>query len=237
MNAAAPFLLILALLSGWWLARGRQRQLTLSESDQIAINLSAICGAMLGARIPFWLEQGLTGGNWLWWADGKTILGGILGAYITVEVVKEIRGIRVLTGDSFALPASIMIGIGRMACFCSGCCFGQPTSLPWGVHFPTAPDTTPTPRHPTQIYEAMFHLIAAGVIILAEKKGWLKGQRLKAYLIAYMLFRFGTEYIRPEPQIFLSLTAYQWTALCLLIALVVQWRWHASRMAAGSLQT
>jgi phosphatidylglycerol---prolipoprotein diacylglyceryl transferase len=237
MNAWTPALLGIAMLAGWWLARGRQTKLALSESDRIAINLSALCGALLGARMPFWLEQGFTAGNWLWWADGKTILGGILGAYVAVEIVKESRGIKTLTGDSFALPAAVMIGIGRLACFCSGCCYGQPTSLPWGVVFPSAADPQPTMRHPTQIYEALFHFLAAILLILAERSQWLKGQRLKAFLIAYMVYRFLTEFIRPEPSLLLTLTAYQWTSLGLILALCFQWYWHSKRITAGALKT
>ncbi len=233
----SPILLFLAMLTGWWLARGRQAKLSLSDSDRIALNLTAFCGALVGARVPFWLEQGFTAGNWLWWSDGKTILGGILGAYGAVEIVKEARGIKILTGDSFALPVAMMIGIGRIACFCSGCCYGQPTTLPWGVTFPTATDPQPILRHPTQIYEALFHFLAAMLIIVAERKQWLQGQRLKAYLIAYMVYRFVTEFIRPEPIMGFSLTAYQWTAVGLALALCLQWYWHAKRIKAGTTRT
>lgn len=234
MKDLAPVILGIAMLAGWWLARGRQSKLALSDSDRIVINLTALCGAILGARVPFWLEQGFRGGDWLWWSDGKTILGGILGAYIAVEIVKETRGIKILTGDSFALPAAVMIGLGRLACFCSGCCFGQPTTLPWGVVFTNVADPHPTLRHPTQIYEALFHFAAAGFIFLAEKKRWLPGQRLKAYLIAYLVYRFFTEFIRPEPTFMLSLTAYQWTSLGLIFALAFQWYGHAQRIRLGT---
>ena len=234
MIAFAPVLLIVGLLAGWWLARGRQQLLQLPESDRISLNLAAICGAMLGARIPFWLEQGFTAGNWLWWSDGKTILGGIIGAYITVEVVKECRRIKVLTGDSYALPAAVMIGFGRIACFCSGCCYGTPTDLPWGIVFSRTPDAGSIARHPTQVYEALFHFAAATIILIAERRKWLTGQRLKAYLIAYLAFRFITEFIRPEPRYWLSLTAYQWTALLLIVPLVIQWHLHAQRLTATS---
>ncbi len=237
MTFLSPVLLATALLMGWWLARNRQAKLKLPEADRLAINLTAICGALVGARIPFWIEQGVTAGNWLWWSDGKTILGGILGAYIAVEVVKEARHIKILTGDSFALPAAVMIGIGRLSCFCSGCCYGQPTQLPWGFAFPQASDAQPTLRHPTQIYDALFHFLAAGFIFWAERNRWLNGQRLKAYLIAYMVYRFLTEFIRPEPSWLLGLTAYQWTAVGLGLALSLQWYWHAKRLAADQLQT
>ncbi|HVS39999.1 MAG TPA: hypothetical protein VMS17_30855, partial [Gemmataceae bacterium] len=50
------------------------------------------------------------------------------------------------------------------------------------------------------------------------------GQRLKLYLIAYGVYRFLTEYIRPEPRWWPGLTFYQWAALGLTVGLLVQWR-------------
>ena len=51
----------------------------------------------------------------------------------------------------------------------------------------------------------------------------LARQRLKLYLIAYGMYRFATEYIRPEPPWWLGLTFYQWAALALAVGLAVQW--------------
>jgi prolipoprotein diacylglyceryltransferase len=145
-------------------------------------------------------------------------------------VVKEVRGIKVLTGDSFAVPAAVMLAIGRLACFCSGCCYGLPTTLPWGVTFSLPNRLDVVPRHPTQLYEVLFHLLAAGCLLTLEKYDLLKGQRLKAYLLTYCIFRFFTEWLRPEPILLLSLTAYQWAALILIIPLLIQWHIHAQRL-------
>ncbi len=226
----SPIILLVALFSAWWLTRSRQQKLHLADEDRAAINIAAICGAIIGARLPFWLENGFTSGNWVWWADGKTILGGFLGAYLTVEIVKEARGVKVLTGDSFAVPTAVMLAIGRLACFCSGCCYGRPTTLPWGINFSLPGEMDSTPRHPTQLYEILFHTIAAGCLLVLERYDLLKGQRLKAYLLAYAVFRFVTEWLRPEPVFAVSMTAYQWAALLLMIPLLIQWRLHARRL-------
>lgn len=229
----SPLIILLALLIGSYLARKRQSQLPISSSDRISINVAAFCGAMIGARLPFWLESGLSQSNWSWLADGKTILGGIFGAYIVVEIVKEFRGIRISTGDSFALPAAVMIGIARLSCFTSGCCYGRITDLPWGMRFTLANDPTGVVRHPTQLYEAIFHGLAAVAIILAERHNWLKGNRLKAYLIAYLSYRFLSEWLRPEPKWFLDLTAYQWASVVMILLLALQWAVHSKRKPAS----
>ena len=115
------------------------------------------------------------------------------------------------TGDSFAVPVAAAVAVGRLACFVGGCCFGKPTSLPWGVIFHDG-----IPRHPTQLYESAFHASAAVFLAWTERGGCSNIQRIKLYLIAYLIYRFFTEFVRPEPVVALGLTAYQWGALALI---------------------
>ena len=153
-----------------------------------------------------------------WLADGKTITTGLIGAYLAVEVVKWILGIRVKTGGSFVLPLAIAIAIGRWGCFFNGCCAGMPTDLPWGYDFGDG-----VRRHPTQIYESLFHLSMAGMIELPWIRWKLHSHRLQFYLISYAGYRFVTEYIRPEPIYGWGLTFYQWALIVLASGLISQW--------------
>ncbi|GIT30360.1 MAG: hypothetical protein Ct9H300mP1_24060 [Planctomycetaceae bacterium] len=59
---------------------------------------------------------------------------------------------KVSTGDSFAVSIPVAVAIGRLACFTNGCCHGIATGLPWGSI------SGRNRRHPTQIYESLFHL-------------------------------------------------------------------------------
>ena len=63
----------------------------------------------------------------------------------------------------------------------------------------------------------------------------LKGQLIKLYILVYLGFRFCTEFIRPEPQLWLGLTAYQWAALVLAPIFIWLWRRDARRAAAAGL--
>jgi prolipoprotein diacylglyceryltransferase len=63
----------------------------------------------------------------------------------------------------------------------------------------------------------------AGVLIWITWNGVLPSHRLKFYLIAYGLFRFATEMIRPEPVWAMGMTFYQWAALILAGGLALQW--------------
>ena len=201
------------------LSRRRQRALGLNNRERLGIALGAFCGAMIGAKLPFVLSdwEGLASGR-AWLDNGKTIVFGLVGGYFGVELAKALLGIRVKTGDSFAVPVAAAVAIGRLACFVAGCCHGTVTTLPWGVDFGDG-----LRRHPTQLYESAFHLAAALALAWLERRGLLRGQLIKLYLICYLIYRFLTEFIRPEPILALSLTGYQWACLGLLPVFVALW--------------
>ena len=198
-------------------------------THQLALAIAAFIGGVFGAKLPFVFASAA---SWwsdaAWLADGKTIMTGLGGAYLAVEVVKWFLGIHVKTGDTFALPLALAMAVGRWGCFCNGCCYGVPTTATWGVDFGDG-----VPRHPTQIYESLFHATMACVILYVMLKGWIPTHRLQLYLIAYCVYRFATEYIRPEPEWWLRLTFYQWAALALASGLALQW-WYETRRANGS---
>jgi phosphatidylglycerol:prolipoprotein diacylglycerol transferase len=217
------FWMLTALVVGGLLLHRSQKALGLRPHEKLGIALGLFCGAMIGAKLPFALSdwEALASGR-AWFENGKTIVFGLVGGYLGVEIAKAFLGVTVKTGDSYAVPIAVAIGIGRLGCFCAGCCYGRPTSLPWGVDFGDG-----VARHPTQIYETIFHLSAAACLVVVARHGWFPRQRIKLYLIAYLLYRFVSETIRPEPRLGLGLTGYQWA--CLALIPVVGWLWVRDR--------
>ncbi len=149
-----------AVGTGFVLFRRAAAPLGLRFRQIAGIALGAFCGSMIGAKLPFVLAdwQGFLSGA-AWFHDGKTILAGLVGGYIGAELAEWALGIREPLCDVFAAPVAAAIGIGRFACFHAGCCYGTVTSLAWGVDFGDGQR-----RHPTQLYEAAFHLSAAVVL-------------------------------------------------------------------------
>jgi phosphatidylglycerol---prolipoprotein diacylglyceryl transferase len=193
----------------------------LPKRERVALGLAVFIGGVLGARLGYIMASlDAWSLDFAWLADGKTVLTGIAFAYLAVEATKLALGIRVKTGDDYALPLALALAVGRWGCFFNGCCFGMPTSMPWAVVF-----HDDVARHPTQIYESLFHFSMAAILFLLARKQLLPTHRLQLYLVAYCVFRFLTEYIRPEPVWLLGLTFYQWTALSLAAALICQWAW------------
>ena len=219
-----------AVATGIWLSRRMPSPSALTSSERLGIGLGAFCGAMIGAKLPFVVSDwdGFLSGA-AWFSDGKTIICGLVGGYVGVEAAKWALGISVKTGDSFAVPVAAAIGVGRLACFVGGCCYGTPTDLPWGVVFPSVDSL---PRHPTQIYEAAFHLTMAAVLWQLQRRGVFCGQLIKLYILSYLAYRFATEFIRPEAQLWYGLTGYQWACLALAPVFAGLWIRDARQLEA-----
>ena len=150
--------MLCSLVAGALLTRRYRSAVPLAPSQRAFLGMAAFCGAIFGAKLPFLLRiPGFEAADGLL-VSGKTILFGMVGGYVGVEAAKKHLGITVRTGDSFVVPVAVSIGIGRLACFCVGCCYGQPSDLAWAVVFPKLDELS---RHPTQIYEAVFHFAAA----------------------------------------------------------------------------
>lgn len=219
------------------LLRRSQARLPLAWWQKLGLGVGGFCGAMLGAKLPFVLLdwQNLVSTS-AWLADGKTIMFGIVGGYLGVELAKWILEIHVRTGDTFAAPVALAVAVGRLACYVGGCCYGVPTTLPWGVVF--AGSGSLQPRHPTQLYEFAFHLTMAILLWEFQRWGWFKYQLAKLYILAYLVFRFLTEFLRPEPHM-LGLSVYQWAALTLMPLFMALWIGTARKMkieAANSIE-
>lgn len=214
-----PLMNILALATGLWLKKRQPPDQQLTPLEQFWVGFAAFVGAMTAARLPFVLA-GIHDGQELRSLifGGKTILAGLIGGYLAVELAKKILGIRTRTGDSFVVPVAGSIAVGRLSCFVGACCFGIETRLPWGVVFPTVDMVA---RHPTQLYEFLFHSLAAIVFATFRSRGLLKNRLFRLYLVAYCVFRFSSEYLRPEARLWWGLTAYQWSAALLAAVFVV----------------
>lgn len=76
-------------------------------------------------------------------------------------------------------------------------------------------------RHPTQIYESLFHITAAVLAVYAIKARYQSGNLMPLYILGYAAFRFLTEFIRPEPATYGVLTFYQLSAIAIATAMLL----------------
>ncbi|MEW6126904.1 MAG: prolipoprotein diacylglyceryl transferase family protein [Acidobacteriota bacterium] len=190
----------------------------LDSSNRLWIVVAAAVGAALGSKLLYWLENpALTLQNWnnpFYLMAGKTVVGGLLGGFLAVEIAKKILGITRRTGDLFAIPLTLAIAIGRIGCFLSGLgdeTYGIATALPTGIDFGDG-----VSRHPTQLYEAGFLLLLGFWIYRLSQHAHREGDPFKLFMVGYMGFRLLIDFIKPAVA-FGGLTAIQWACLLALV--------------------
>jgi prolipoprotein diacylglyceryltransferase len=200
--------------------RRRARQPALLQPGSFAVVVGCILGAAIGNKLVFWIEmphlwQG-TVPDWRLIASGQSIVGGLLGGLLGVEIAKKLAGIRGSTGDQFILPLVVGTVVGRIGCFLAGLndgTFGVPTTLPWGVDFGDG-----MPRHPTQVYDMVFALVAG--CLLWRWRGPLArspGLAFKLYLASYLAWRLLVDGIKPVPYAYaFGLSGIQWVCVLAL---------------------
>lgn len=193
--------------------REASRHRTLSENT-FYILLAGLLGGALGAKLPililYWQEI-VSQGGWNLLVSGRSIVGGLVGGTVSVLLLKRALGIRERKGNLFAPAIALGMAIGRIGCFLRGCCYGTPTSLPWGTDFGDG-----TPRHPTQLYEGLFMLGMFGLLTALKHRVTQPGALFRILMIGYFSFRFLSEFIRVEGPPFFGLTLFQWISLVVL---------------------
>ncbi len=138
--------------------------------------------------------------------SGGTFYGGMVGAVLTVALYTYFQKMPLLPVMD-TIGAAVPLGhvIGRLGCFAAGCCYGKPTSLPWGVKFtsPTAEQLAGTPLavhlHPTQLYEASVEFINFLILVWLGKRQRFAGQMIGTYFILYGVERGTIEFFRGDP--------------------------------------
>lgn len=174
---------------------------------------SVFLGAIVGAKLLFilvsWPELGNTLTEKLTTIVkelryGFVFFGGLIAAVAGAIWYMRRKHLPVLQTADFLIPA-VPLGhaLGRIGCFCAGCCYGKPTSLPLGVAFTNPHALVPAelmgvPLHPTQLYEAAGNLVLFFLLTRAAKKPHKKGFILVQYIVYYSVMRFGLEFFRGD---------------------------------------
>lgn len=170
-----------------------KHQLNLEQKVMLIFGL--LCGALVGSKILATLNywDALQTMPLSAWLGGKTIVGGLLGGLIGIEISKKLQHITTSTGDAFTIPLIVGMAIGRIGCAQAGIedyTFGNPTTLPWGMNLGDG-----IPRHPTAIYEIIFLLILG--IILHKIQFKTLGLKFKIFMASYLTFRLLVDFLKP----------------------------------------
>jgi phosphatidylglycerol:prolipoprotein diacylglycerol transferase len=180
------------------------------------ILIAGLIGGAFGAKLPvlvqYWHEIVSGRNGWGLLISGRSIVGGLAGGAVSVILVKRALHIHERRGNLFAPAIALGVAVGRIGCFLRGCCYGTPTSLPWGTDFGDG-----IPRHPTQLYEGLFMLGMFGALTALKHKVTEPGALFRILMVAYFSFRFVSEFIRVEGSAWWGLTFFQWISLVIVV--------------------
>ena len=171
-----------------------------------------------------------------------TIVGTLIGFLGCLILGKRLLGFQHDIGIVIALFIAIVFAIGRIGCLLNGCCFGSVTSLPWGINYPIGTpahwlhlfvDFIPNSHlssltiHPIQLYETIFHLFSAILIVKLGKRFKNSNTVLFSYFGSYLIFRFFIEFIRDMNNIWWSalsfgpLSLFQWFLFSIGLGIII----------------
>jgi len=201
----------------------------ISSNNRLSIILGAALGALIGSRVVGILENPAF--DWsqhsiIQLLNTKTIMGGLFGGLLGVEIAKKIIGETQSSGDLFVFPIILGIFIGRIGCFLSGInefTYGKETDFFMGMDLGDG-----VLRHPTSLYELVF------LILLFLSLKWLQkhrklpnGDLFKWFMILYFGFRFCIEFLKPNVFFVFGLSTIQ--ILC-VVCWVYYWRVIADKI-------
>jgi prolipoprotein diacylglyceryltransferase len=213
----------------------RRRALGNPVDDRIWVVVAGVLvgGALLG-RLGTWVQHVDLRRNasfvehWLY--GNRSILSGLVGAYLGALLAKRLIGYRERTGDLFAPAVALGMAVGRVGCLLSELP-GTPTAMPWGVALGPAEAASVgaaagVPLHPSFAYEIAFHLLALGVLLRLRDRLPAAGELLSLYLVSYAAFRFAVEFVRGNEVVLAGLTRPQ----LFLLACAPLAAWHVTRV-------
>ncbi len=239
-------LLALAFLSALLIAAKLAARDGLPRERIYDLGLWMLLAALLGSKIlMLWTEPSYRENPWHlvsldFLRSGGVFYGGFIGALLTGYFLIRRYGLPWWkTADAFAPGIALGLGLGRQGCFAAGCCWGKPTSLPWGMRFTELGHEITgvpidTPLHPTQLYESAAAFLIFFFLLWLHRRRRFDGQVI-LLAVFYGVVRFMVEFLRDDPRgdiagltTLTGLSTSQMISLIIgtgsLIILIMRWR-------------
>jgi phosphatidylglycerol:prolipoprotein diacylglycerol transferase len=206
-------MMALGFVFAYQVARSEFKRRGLIEDNKPGSSRLDVCvwyimiGALLGARIAYMILNGRAEfmadplSFFRSWEGGLVFYGGAIGGFLGLWLAsRRWPGSLLAMTDAFAAPLLLGQAFGRIGCFSAGCCYGRPTTKPWGVTFTDPNSLAPLYEklHPTLLYES------AGAFLLFFAALWISrrtrrtGWATAFYCVGYGLLRFILEFWRGD---------------------------------------
>lgn len=221
----------LALLSALGISMIRTHRRGESVDRLLTIALVAIVCGIVGAKLLFffvtysWDEfvRLIKANGILYMLEGGLVfygglIGGVIGAFIGAAAVRTRLS---LYSDPVVPTLPLAHAIGRIGCFCAGCCYGRVTDSWLGMVFPCevtglAPGVA---VFPTQLIEAGANVIVFALLLVFTRKRRRGFTTLYLYMVIYGVERFLIEFLRGDEirGFFGALSTSQWISIALVV--------------------
>lgn len=228
-----------------WIARGG------APGDVIDIATWAVPFGIVGGRLyhvvssprAYFGENGDPLRAFAIWEGGLGIWGAIALGGVGAWIACRRRGIPLPAfADALAPGLLVAQAIGRLGNWFNNELYGGPTDLPWalriyewdGAKAVVGADGQPVVLgtfHPTFLYELLWNLAAAAVVIWADRRFRLgHGRAFALYVAAYCLGRFWIEMLRTDPaETFFGVRLNVFTAVVVGLLAVAYFVWQRGK--------
>jgi prolipoprotein diacylglyceryl transferase len=212
-----------------WVARGG------AADDVLDVVVWAVPFGIIGGRLyhvitdhQLYFGRGLQPIRALYiWDGGLGIWGAVALGAVGAWIGCRRRGIRLADfADAVAPGLVVAQAIGRWGNYFNQELYGGPSTLPWALQIDPAHRPTATPEiglyHPTFLYESIWDIGVAVLLVWAGRRFRLRNGRLFAlYVAAYTAGRAWIEAMRVDPANHLfGLRLNDWTSLIVFAAAV-----------------
>jgi phosphatidylglycerol:prolipoprotein diacylglycerol transferase len=209
----------------------KAKKFNLKRKELLLISGIFIIVFFIGAKISSILrniDYYFINPNAIFSLHGFGFYGGFIWAILFIYFFCKFKGINFLNFVDLGSP-SLALGetIGRIGCFIRGCCYGKPTSLPWGVIYSSDKLAFKhfygLPLHPTQIYYAILNFIL--FLFLLRLKSKFRGYIFLNYLIFHSVIRLIIDPLRGDIPYFLFNLPISWflSIIIFLFSVILLW--------------
>jgi len=236
-------MVVLAILAVIAISFLEARRVGLAEDHIYSMGLWAIIGGVLVSRLFHVIDK------WEYYManpvqiigfEGLTVYGAVLGALLAVFIYCRVKKLSFWeVGDVVAPGAILGQAIGRIGCFINGCCYGLPTSLPWGVVYTNPGSYGPAEAvQPTQLYHLIWNLIGFGILWSLRRRLKPQGSLFLLYLAIYAAGDLSIRFVRAgdpfRSGMFFNLQQAQLIGIVILLVtvpwlIIRMWRYRANQ--------
>ncbi|MEU3727594.1 prolipoprotein diacylglyceryl transferase [Streptomyces sp. NPDC031705] len=209
-----------------WVARGGKPG-TVADIAVWAVPFGLVGGRLYHVITDYQLYFG-EGRDWVdafkIWEGGLGIWGAIALGAVGAWIGCRLRGIPLPAwADALAPGIAIAQACGRWGNWFNQELYGRPTDLPWALKISEGPNRVAGTYHPTFLYESLWCLGVAALVIWADRRFKLgHGRAFALYVAAYCSGRVWIEYMRvDEAHHILGLRLNVWTAIVVFVLAVV----------------